>query len=59
MTIILSEQQAQLYAEGFHECRRLEDDMIELADRQGWDGPVVVTDIAGQVLFALTPAARL
>jgi len=55
MTIILSEQQQARYDEGFHEQTRLEDDLIELADRWRWDGPVVVTTIAGQVLFALTP----
>jgi hypothetical protein len=58
MTIIVSEQQARLYEEGFHEATRLEDDLIELVDRLAWQGPVVVQTIAGQVLFGLTPVRQ-
>ena len=57
-TIILSEEQAQIFDEGFEQAGRIYDDCIELADRMNWDGPVVVQTIAGQVLFGLTPVAR-
>ena len=54
-TIILSPGQSTLYAAGWWDARRIEDDCIELADRHDMDGPVVIVDTDQRVLFALTP----
>jgi hypothetical protein len=55
MTLILSEAQAALYDAGGWDAFHIEQDCIDLVDRMGEDGPVIVLDVEQYFLFALTP----
>jgi hypothetical protein len=58
MTIILSERQQATCDAGGWDAFHIEQDCIDLVDRAGETGPVIVLDVEQRFLFALTPAPR-